>query len=176
MNCPKCKNNELKTTQLDNGLNCLSCESCQGSLLPMFSYLEWIQQQTSIALDTDTDITLDNTCNAIQCPKCSGLMTKYLISSHSDNRLDICFRCYETWLDCGEWQLLKFLNILNHLPKIFTEYWQENIRNSIANDLQKQRDIQLFGQHFQDIQKFKNWLDCYSKKDDVLLYLNRQCH
>jgi len=172
MNCPKCINHTLKSTQLDNGLISLSCDHCYGSLLSMPNYLEWIQQQTTIELEPDTDIKLDNTCTALQCPQCSGLMTKYLISTHSDNRLDICFRCYETWLDCGEWQLLKFLNILNQLPKIFTDYWQKNIHSSISKDIQKLRDQKKFGQHHNDIQQFKHWLDHYHKRDDVLLYLN----
>jgi len=172
MNCPKCNGYRLKPQKLENGLLAFACDNCQGSLLPMLQYLQWAEYH-STTIDRCTEFKSDETSQALLCPKCSGLMTKYRISAQSENRLDICNRCYETWLDSGEWQLLKHLHVLDKLPKIFTEAWQKNIRSELVDEKQQNRDKTHFGNDFEQIKTFKAWLEKYDKKEDVLIYLHK---
>ncbi len=53
-------------------------------------------------------------------------MSKYQISPGQSPCL--CGTCDEAWLDRGEWQLLKTLELSPRMPAIFTEAWQREVR------------------------------------------------
>ena len=63
---------------------------------------------------------VQDTNAAITCPKCARLMTKYKMSGFVANRLDVCPGCDEAWLDGGEWELLKALELSRKMPLVFT--------------------------------------------------------
>jgi len=57
-----------------------------------------------------------------------GSGISFEIGASSGNRIELCSRCDEAWLDKGEWRLLGIMDLQDQLPSIFTDAWQRNIR------------------------------------------------
>lgn len=174
MKCPQCKGYNLEPKELEPGLIVGSCGKCDGALVSLMNYRFWADQQTK---DTDSDvcdeaIMAEDNGAAQVCPKCARLMTKFQIGVDSRNRLDLCTGCDEAWLDDGEWQLLKKLDMADKLPKIFTEAWQRNIRLERQERHHKKRYEDLLGKEdFAKLDQFKQWLDEHSEKAEIKQYL-----
>ena len=171
MNCPKCKGYILKPKKHENGLISLSCDKCHGGMLSIIHYIDWSKKNKNNVTSDNEIHKIDETKQLINCPKCFGFMTKYKISNQTHNRLDLCFRCYEIWIDSGEWQLLQQLELDKKLPNIFSQEWQKNIVTKEMNEKRLKRYENYFGNDFEKIAKFKNWLDNYDKKSNVIHFL-----
>ncbi len=174
MNCPKCDGYHLKPQKLDNGLVALSCDNCHGSLLSIVQFIQWRATQKNTDDKNNVICEIDETSQLLYCPKCSGFMTKYRISNHTHNRLDLCFRCYEVWIDSGEWQLLSQLDLQQQLDDIFSDRWQNNLVRHLVEEKTAKRVKNHFGEAFNRINTFKMWLDSYEKKNDVIDYLKKR--
>ena len=136
MNCPKCKGYHLKPQKLDNGLVALSCDNCNGALLSIVQFIQWRATQKSSDVQSSGICEIDETSQLLHCLKCAGFMTKYKISNQTHNRLDLCFRCYETWIDSGEWQLLQQLDLYQRLDDIFSDQWQNHLLHNPNPDIE----------------------------------------
>ena len=44
MHCPKCKNENLKPTKLEEGLPVMGCPKCEGGLLSLLYYRDWAER------------------------------------------------------------------------------------------------------------------------------------
>ena len=83
MHCPKCKNENLKPTKLEEGLPVMGCPKCEGGLLSLLYYRDWAERVSfdGSAETPSSDISSESdTKTALSCPKCSRLMTKYSLS------------------------------------------------------------------------------------------------
>jgi Zn-finger nucleic acid-binding protein len=100
-------------------------------------------------------------------------MTKYRISSGQNNRLDLCANCDEVWLDRGEWDLLKSLNLGAEMPKVFTEEWQRKIRKKVSEESRRQRFVGILGEDVVgEADKISSWLKDSPQRTQILQYLN----
>ena len=100
-------------------------------------------------------------------------MTKNRISTQIKSRLDLCGFCDEAWLDRGEWDLLKQLQLSRELPKVFTESWQRKIRQKISEEKRANRFLsQLGDSDFKEAERVRQWLENHPKKQEILQYLN----
>lgn len=174
MKCPSCKDVELNPRELEHGLIAAGCEKCEGALLSLMNYRYW-QHTYGKAEPKPEDLNaacVKETTIAKLCPKCKKLMTKYRIDLDTENRVELCSSCDEVWLDSGEWQLLKTLDLQGELPKLFTEAWQRELR--------KRREHRRWDKHFSDIigreefekvKAFKQWLDRQAHAADIKHYL-----
>lgn len=176
MKCPSCNDHSLLPAKLEPDLAALLCTDCGGALLSLLHYRAWLEShplESQKAAETEARVEAEDSTRALRCPKCTGLMTKYRISAQADNRLDLCVNCYEAWMDSGEWQLLKQLEIHDQLPSIFSDAWQKGIRRTEAREAEQERLNRVFGAEFERIQGFKDWLDGYEDRQAVLDYLQR---
>lgn len=99
-------------------------------------------------------------------------MTKFQIGHQSNQKLDLCTGCDEAWLDKGEWQLLKQLDLYNKLPKIFTDAWQRNIRIKRKEIALDERHEKLLGKdNFLKVKEFKQWLHEQPNAELIKQYL-----
>jgi Zn-finger nucleic acid-binding protein len=139
MKCPKCKTDNLTPTKLEQDFPSMGCKSCQGTLISLIYYRDWAERSTlPLAIDQlELEQVEDNDSKvALTCPKCGRVMNRYRISDQHQNRLDMCFSCGEAWIDSGEWDLLKSLDLIKNLPVIFTESWQKKISsNNYLNNI-----------------------------------------
>lgn len=178
MDCPKCKNITLKPTKLEQGLLAMSCPQCQGALISLLYYRDWAERHHNEAqgvVENTQLVEAEDTHNAMACPKCKKLMLKFRISGQSDNKLDLCSSCDEAWLDGGEWDLLKFLHLSDKIPLIFTEQWQYQLRQQLAEAQREQRLQKLVGA--QDLDKAKQarqWLKDHPYRNDIIFFINHE--
>lgn len=174
MHCPNCQGNILKPKKLENGLITLACDNCNGALLSVLQYIHYRDITGDIHPSDITSVfEIDESSHALDCPKCSGFMTKYRISNQTNNRLDLCFRCYEVWFDTGEWQLLQQLDLQNKLPDIFSHEWQKQLVFEIVEEVKTKHYKGNFGLNYKRIDQFKQWLENYDKKAEVLNFLKQ---
>ncbi len=174
MKCPKCTGRDLRATKIEDDLAVLGCDNCHGSLLPLMQYRQWVEVhpvEVEHEEDRQCSVETDETSTALQCPKCSSLMMKYRISSATENRVDLCASCYDLWLDSGEWQLIKQLEMQGMLPSIFSDFWQDNIRTELFEKSYHERYEAIFGDDYVKIRDFKSWLDDLEKKQAVVNFL-----
>ena len=172
MKCSQCKTQSLEPNELEPGLIAAVCPQCQGALLSLMHYPFWVDRYTS-----ENDVAANAgeiaEVESVQaCPKCHRLMTKYQIGGSTNHKLDLCGTCDEAWLDKGEWQLLKTLDLQGKLPKIFTDAWQRNIRNQRQEIALNERYEKLLGgEGFIKVHEFKTWLYQQPNKDLIKQFL-----
>lgn len=171
MDCPQCKGYQLEPKEIEPGLMAYVCPKCEGTLLSLMNYRYWLDQQVNVEKSNDEVVT-DDSDKVQSCPKCQHLMIKFQIGAGSDNKLDLCVGCNEAWMDKGEWHLLKQLDLHGKLPKIFTDAWQKNIRDTRRKTMHNNRYEQLLGaEDFGKLNEFKQWLDMHPEKSRITAYL-----
>jgi len=175
MKCPKCKTVDLRATRIENDLPAAGCTNCSGALVSLLYYRDWAERHGSAAQPGQNAARDDvkDTTTAISCPKCGRLMTKYKISGCVANRLDVCPGCDEAWLDGGEWDLLKALELSHDLPAVFTDHWQRNIRRQVAADTRRNILRGKIGDSaLAQVESFKSWIGDQDRRHDILAYLH----
>lgn len=178
MKCPKCKSSDLSSIKLEQGLPAIGCKECSGTFLSLLYYRDWAERQESESSSSEmsceeiASLDVENTHSAMNCPKCSRIMTKYRVSSDHDNRLDLCGHCDEAWFDQGEWGLLKALGLGSKIPLVFTEQWQKKIRSQISEDQRRERFSNLLGEAtVKEADEIRAWLKQQPYRQQVLQYL-----
>lgn len=170
MNCPNCPCQALAPTALEPGLIAAGCQTCGGTLLPLMNYRYWLDHNPQ--LNPQNCEAAHESPGAKICPKCSKLMTKYLLGVESKNRLDLCAHCDEVWLDAGEWVLVREMNLHTLLPKVFTDAWQKNIRHQRQAQKLREHYVTMMGeQDFAKVEAFKSWLDAHPHAADIKHYV-----
>jgi Zn-finger nucleic acid-binding protein len=177
MQCPKCKNQVLKPAKLESGLPAMGCPHCSGAFVSLLYYRDWLERQGDIlsADNQQTTVTeIKDSTTALHCPKCSKIMSKYNISGEVDNKIDMCGSCDEAWLDGGEWELLKSLELGNFMPRLFTDAWQGKVRKEKMEKNRRERLAALVGpDDIQTVDQFKNWLLENEHKAAIMFYINQ---
>lgn len=174
MHCSRCKNTQLEPLELEPGLVAASCPSCNGALVSLMNYRFWIDRYANkmSAVEPANDAEISESESIHSCPKCSRLMVKYQIGLQTAHKLDLCAACDEAWLDKGEWQLLKQLDLQGKLPKIFTDAWQRNLRKQRQElALNERYEKLLGGESFARVKEFRDWLLQQPNKDAIKQYL-----
>lgn len=175
MKCPKCKSIDLKPTKLEDGLPAMGCSNCEGALLSLLYYRDWAERTPPIedVNEIKNEVLQDTeTTSTISCPKCSKLMTKYLITSEKRNRIDLCGFCDESWLDQSEWQLIKSLELAHKLPKVFTDQWQKNVRDKKMTAMKIERLKNFIGEtDSEKAVEIKKWLKNHKNKNIIIQFL-----
>lgn len=174
MQCTCCKSSHLEPKELEPGLIAAVCPDCEGALISLMNYRFWSDRMAAsvdVLESSDVDVS-DESSGVRTCPKCSRMMSKYQIGVESERKVDLCAACDEAWLDKGEWQLLKHLDMHGKLPKIFTDAWQRNIRKARQDAFQQERYEKLLGaEDFSTVKAFKQWLYQHPKKDDIKQFI-----
>jgi Zn-finger nucleic acid-binding protein len=155
----------------------MGCEQCKGSLVALLYYRHWAEnhkpQQETSAPSALSEAPADTT-NALRCPKCERIMTKYRLSGTVANRLDVCPSCDEAWLDGGEWQLLEQLQLSDRLPSVFTDTWQRKLRKEGSERLRQEILRRSIGDHDATrVESLRSWLNGHHAKSMILTYLYR---
>lgn len=175
MQCPKCRDVELKPTKLEEALPAMGCQHCDGALISLLYYRDWAERHQELAdSPAEQSVKKDNDSkSALSCPKCMRLMTKFSLSGDTQNRIDLCTSCDEAWLDGGEWSLLKSLDLALHLPKVFTEQWQKKIRQQKFDAERLARLQNLIGEaDASKAQEVKQWLAQVADKQAVIRFIS----
>ncbi|MFK7889052.1 MAG: hypothetical protein AB8G16_19510 [Gammaproteobacteria bacterium] len=157
-------------TMIADGLSARGCQRCEGALVDLVAYRAWAEQQgiDTMSSPGEANTPVDDSRQAVQCPHCERIMTKFKVSSNTDNRLDFCNHCDAAWLDGGEWNQLQEMGLRSHLGSVFSEPWQRRVRESTASRLSEQHLQARFGADFEKIKAFKTWLQSRPDRDDIV--------
>lgn len=182
MQCPKCQSRPLRATKIEQGLSAMGCMDCKGALITLIYYRDWIDRTPTIKeIDQNEQslatalVEINDSKSALSCPKCSRLMNKYKISGQTENRIDLCSNCDEVWLDGGEWELLKILELAGKVPLVFTEHWQKELREKAGQKAREERLLQFVSQDdLAEAKKIKEWLSNHSEREKISFYINHK--
>ncbi len=176
MQCPTCQNSPLKPTQLTGSLPVEGCQQCHGALVSLWVYREWLNRNPKQLKNLNTqqaeEVEATDIKSALCCPKCSGLMTKYRMSIEADNRLDLCTRCNETWLNHGEWELVNALNLTAKLTDFFNDGWQKKIQQQQSDVRRQDKFTTLFAEDYLELKRIYTWIHKHPKRLAILDYIN----
>ena len=177
MHCPACRTTRLQPAKLEDGLLGHGSAQCQGTLVSLLHYRDWAERQpaheTSVELAAEAEA--GETSHALSCPKCAKLMSKFQISGTRGNRLDLCTSCDEAWLDGGEWQLLKALELSRKMPAIFSEAWQRRVRQESAEQARRERFTRLAGaEAVARADEVRAWLKDHPQRRELLHYIGHE--
>lgn len=178
MDCPVCKT-DLKPAKLDNDLPAMQCESCAGNFISLLVYRSWSERHPSSCNSAQHaqshDVSAEETAKGLLCPKCGRIMQKFKISAQSDHKIDLCTSCDEAWLDGGEWQLLKTLELANKLTSIITAPWQLKIKQEVSAQHHELRWQQTLGDDdYRKARELKDWLKSHPNSGDLYRFINEQ--
>ena len=176
MKCPKCKTEDLKPTKLEQGLSAMGCGQCHGALVSLLYYRDWVERHEPVmpAGKVAAEQAADSEA-AMTCPKCSRLMTKYRISGCNNHRLDLCASCDEAWLDGGEWELLKSLELSRLMPLVFTEEWQRKLRKELfAADREARLRKVVSEADVEQAKTMRRWLKDHPHRAEILFFINHE--
>ncbi len=125
-----------------------------------------------LSLDDFNPDNIEDSKRALICPKSGTIMRKFRISAASSHKLDYSAAVGGLWLDNGEWELLKQEGLAGHLNAIFTQAWQNKVRqdNSMGNfgDIYQDK----FGQQtYQKVKEFRDWLGAQPNRAELRAYL-----
>lgn len=177
MKCPVCKTPHLRPTMIEELLPAMGCEQCKGSLVALLYYRHWAEHhkpEHDVSAPANVAEIPADTTNALRCPKCERIMTKYRLSGTIANRLDVCSLCDEAWLDGGEWQLLEQLQLSDKLPAVFTDSWQRKLRKEGSERTRQDILRRTIGDDAADkVESIRSWLNEHPAKSTILTYLYR---
>ncbi len=101
-----------------------------------------------------------------------ALNVEIQIGRSHKNRLELCGHCDEVWLDTGEWDLVKKLDLHEKLSSVFTDAWQRNIlKQREASSLRDHYSQVLGEKDFEKVNEFKLWLDKHPKRAEIKHYI-----
>ena len=174
MHCPHCKTEDLKATKLEDGLPAYGCSRCEGALVSLLYYRDWVER-TGGKEPPEESQGAAPAVEARDSLKCKRLMSKFNISGCSSNRVDLCGSCDEAWLDGGEWELLKALQLNNSLPSVFTDAWQRKVRKQRSDAKRQERFTRILGEtDVSRAEEVRQWLVNHPKRQELLFYLAQE--
>lgn len=177
MHCPACRSTRLQPAKLEDGLLGHGCPQCAGTLVSLLHYRDWVERQPqdeAPALQASAE-EAGETQHALSCPKCAKLMSKFQISGTRANRLDLCGSCDEAWLDNGEWQLLKALELSQRMPAIFTDAWQRQVRQQASEAARRERFGRIVGEEaIARADEIRAWLKDHPQRRELLFYIGHE--
>lgn len=172
MICPNCETNTLNPAYLEDLFPCHSCVSCEGNWIRLSDYLRWKEKNELFAEGNHASANIEDNEKALICPETGRLMTKYYITKDSSHRIDLSRHAHAVWLDKGEWQLLKQKNLAGNLNDIFTDPWQQKLREAQSKDALNQMYLEKFGEaRYTELKRIRNWLELQENKTDCLAFL-----
>ena len=177
MKCPVCKTPELRPTMIEDLLPSMGCDQCKGTLVALLYYRHWAEHHkpaSDVPAPTTVSEVPADTTNALRCPKCERIMTKYRLSGTVANRLDVCTLCDEAWLDSGEWELLEQLQLSDKLPAVFSDTWQRKLRHEGSERMRQDILRRTVGDETAaKVESIRSWLSGHAAKSTILTYLYR---
>jgi Zn-finger nucleic acid-binding protein len=177
MKCPVCKTPDLRPTMIEELLPSMGCEQCKGALVGLLYYRHWAENhkpECDMTAASAPSEAPEDTTNALRCPKCERIMTKYRLSGAVANRLDVCPTCDEAWLDGGEWELLEQLQLGDKLPSVFTDTWQRKLREESSERTRQDILRRTIGdEDAKKVEALRSWLNAHRAKSTILTYLYR---
>ena len=165
----------LQKSTLEEGLVAYHCPETSGVYITLQDYWTWLQKQParlkhlpSFEL-ASTVVEIDS--KAKLCPETGTIMMRCKVGNGFDFYIDRS-KTGGIWLDAGEWDALKSRQFHDELHLIFTEPWQQKIRDWEEAQLnQKLLNEKLGKELLAELDQFKDVLSNHPHKAYAIAYL-----
>jgi Zn-finger nucleic acid-binding protein len=152
------------------------CSKCNGKWISSNHYDTWLEEQNTILpelpSEKESELSIPEFELARLCPQDKRILIKYKIGRNIPFLIDRCGNCAGVWLDDTEWATLKDRNLHDELNKIFTDYWQEEVKREETRKALETIYREKFGaDDYRRIKDFKSWLTHHEKSNEIMAYL-----
>lgn len=177
MNCPNCQEARLTAYSLEENLNTLVCGHCSGQWVQSFQYWKWLDSHGNNLpekpVEDTATLVVEDVDHARVCPECSTILMRCRVGHGIDFYLDRCTNCGGIWFDKNEWEVLKSRNLHDDVHFVFSKSWQDRVIQDERRTLQMGWFVDQFGaEKFEEIKKFKAWLDGQEHRSAVIGFLS----
>lgn len=174
MKCPVCRQYDLLPFELEPNLTANICRNCDGKWISQNAYQLWLKSHENLPELPSKEIkmTIPEFELAKLCPECRRILVKYKVGHNVPFNLDRCGTCAGVWLEKDEWEILRSRNLHDDLQKIFTDHWQEEVKQEETRNHLMLMYAEKFGREdYEQILRFKEWVDSHEKADEIKAYI-----
>lgn len=176
MYCPICKHTAMHRNQLEADLTAYECSQCSGRWIASYQYWQWQEKSGKSLLASSAS---DNTSLAVQdnpkaklCPECGHFLRRFPVGHGVEFLLDHCGNCGGIWFDKNEWEVLKSCGLHDDVHKIFSEIWQNQVRQEQQTRAVEEMYKTRFGPaDYAKITDIKQWLQTHPLRSELLAFL-----
>ncbi|MGF1522527.1 MAG: zf-TFIIB domain-containing protein [Leptolyngbyaceae cyanobacterium] len=187
MQCPKEPKARLTDGRLAPDLEAKCCPDCGGAWIPPENYIMW-QKQRGIDCGQEPQVDvlpseaglsfaispLDN--RAALCPDCGHYLVRGRVAlKDSMFFVERCPNCKGYWCDRGEWEILQQLKLDTRLENIFSDLWQNQVKELEASERERRATIEKLGEAIANkIFELADLLEKHPNGDFGVAYLMRR--
>lgn len=119
MNCPKCKDVEIKKASFHAPY---ACRKCGGMWVVDSKFPD--AATTPVEPDGDSSETVDFDQKTGMCPSGHGILIRARVDMDEPFYLEKCTACGGIWFDKGEWLRIAHTSLAGNLHEIWSKAWQ----------------------------------------------------
>ncbi len=170
MNCPKCKNIDLRKRGYDSPSN---CHICGGMWIDHDKLPEFMgSMRSSVGEQTDANLNDDKTG---MCPLGHGVMIRTKIDIDEPFYLEKCGACGGVWFDNGEWKRVINLNLAENINELWCKSWQIKQRKEQSRKKFLELNRSFLGdQLFEELIKISEILKEHPEKGRAMALLQQE--
>lgn len=178
MKCPNCESTSSKQIKLDDCLDGINCNNCNGIWIPSTNYFKFIEiNKPDLSLINPVDMQKvfskkDSETGKV-CPDCGKQVIARKAGFGAEFKVDRCDHCFGIWLDDNEWSLLKDKNLNTAIYYMFTSSWEAKVRTQTEFNLKMDAIKKKFDKTQSiKIVDFLEWLEQQENKNELISYIN----
>lgn len=176
MNCPVCKKHALKVQDIETGLKSQECPNCGGRWIGSYVYWKWKEQTgktLAASLPEQAEPVVKDSTAAKLCPECGHFLRRYPVDHEMGFTLDRCGNCGGMWFDQNEWEALKSRGLHKDVHMVFSNMWQNRIRDKQRQAAAESIYKRMFGpEDYMRICEVKDWLSKHPHAAELRAFLN----
>jgi Zn-finger nucleic acid-binding protein len=111
------------------------------------------------------------------CPEDRYILAHYRVGHGVPFTLDGCRHCEGVWLDRDEWEILNERGLHDDLYEIFTEQWQQQIKEEEYRAREEAHWLRVLGEaDYAKVREVKAWLESHPERVWLMEYLKLEQH
>jgi Zn-finger nucleic acid-binding protein len=179
--CPACTPIvPLDLRDAEPGLRTYHCARCCGTWLRNDDYLEWMRRIEFVpgpAAGTQLPPCEEREGEVREvglrsCPDCGYVLARYRLGYGIQFIVDHCRHCAGTWFDAGEWDSLRAAGLHDDLLHLFTEEWQQAVRDQERRSrLDAEFRERVGDDDYARLLEVRAWLDAHRRRPEMLAFL-----
>lgn len=175
MQCPVCRNQSMQIQEIESGLKVQQCPQCKGRWIGSYVYWKWKEATGKNLPDAASGESLEvnDSVKAKLCPECGYFLRRYPVGKDMDFALDRCSNCGGTWFDHNEWESLKSRGLHDDVHLIFSNMWQNRVRDEAHLKSAEDLYLKMFGaEDFERIRRVREWVNSHPRRTELKAFLN----
>lgn len=184
MRCPACTPvTPLEVRTTEPHLRTFHCPRCSGLWLRNADYIVWMKHIDFVPGPTSVVRGGGERGDGVRevglraCPDCQHVLARYRLGYGVSFVVDHCRHCAGTWFDAGEWDSLRASGLHDDLLHVFTEEWQQTLRDEERRArLDAEFRDRVGGTDHDRLLQVKQWLDGHPRRPEMLAFLQSRPH